>query len=101
MQAQKIITRTDHAGRLVDIPAFQPMQQVELILLFSDPVNPLPHKRRPPEKLKGMLTEKVIFFLPHLMLTGVSPDASLGHSYLDMVDQSNAPTASQRNNKAD
>ena len=67
MQAQKIITRTDHAGRLVDIPAFQPMQQVELILLFSDPVNPLPHKRRPPEKLKGMLTEKGDIFssAPH------------------------------------
>ena len=59
MQAQKIITCTDHAGRLMDMPAFQPMQQVELILLFSDPVNlPPPHKRCPPEKLKGILTEK-------------------------------------------
>jgi len=26
MQAQKIITCTDHAGRLVDMPTFQPMQ---------------------------------------------------------------------------
>jgi hypothetical protein len=68
MQAQKIITCTDHAGRLVDIPTFQPMQHVELILLFSDQGNPsLPHKRRPPEKLKGKLLERGDIFssAPH------------------------------------
>lgn len=59
MQAQKIITCTDKAGRLVDMPTFQPMQHVELILLFPDQANsPAIQKRRPPEKLKGMLIEK-------------------------------------------
>lgn len=59
MQAQKIITCTDQAGRIVDMPTFQPMQKVELILLFSDQENDQPIKiRRPPEKLKGLLIEK-------------------------------------------
>jgi hypothetical protein len=59
MQAQKIITCTDKAGRLVDMPTFKPMQHVELILLFPDQGNAPPlQKRRPPEKLKGMLIEK-------------------------------------------
>ena len=58
MRAQKIITCTDQAGRIVDMPTFQPMQNVELILLFSDQGNlPPPHTRRPPEKLKGLLFE--------------------------------------------
>jgi hypothetical protein len=68
MRAQKIITCTDQAGRLVDIPTFQPMQHVELILLFSDLRNPpSPHKRRPPEKLKGILLEKgdILSSAPH------------------------------------
>ena len=68
MQAQKIITCTDHAGRLVDMPTFQPMQHVELILLFSDQGNSSPlHKRSPPEKLKGILLEKGDIFssVPH------------------------------------
>jgi len=59
MRAKKIITCTDHTGRLMDMPAFQPMQRVELILLFPDEVNPPPpNKRCPPEKLKGILIEK-------------------------------------------
>lgn len=68
MQAQKIITCTDHAGRLVDMPTFQPMQHVELILLFSDQGNSSPlHKRSPPEKLKEILLEKGDIFssVPH------------------------------------
>jgi hypothetical protein len=68
MQAQKIITCTDQAGRIVDMPTFQPMQNVELILLFSDQGNlPPPHTRRPPEKLKGLLFEKGDIFssAPH------------------------------------
>lgn len=36
MRAKKIITCTDHAGRLMDMPVFQPMQHVELILLFPN-----------------------------------------------------------------
>lgn len=68
MQAQRVITCTDHAGRLVDMPTFKPMQHVELILLFSDPVDPPPpHKRRPPERLKGILIEKgdILSSAPH------------------------------------
>ena len=59
MQAKKIITRTDKAGRLVDMPTFQPMQRVELILLFPDQDNlPPRNRRKPPAKLKGILIEK-------------------------------------------
>ncbi|GAB6057101.1 hypothetical protein [Desulfonatronum parangueonense] len=59
MQAQKITTFTDKTGRLINLPTFKPMQQVELIVLFplqedSQPVK----KRRPPEKLKGVMLEK-------------------------------------------
>ncbi len=66
MQAQKISTCTDQAGRIVDMPTFQPMQNVELIVLFSDQENP-PQPRRPPEKLKGVLFEKGDIFssAPH------------------------------------
>jgi hypothetical protein len=59
MQAQKINTRTDQFGRIVSLPTFKPFQDVELIVLF--PVKddaPLFQKRRPPEKLKGMLLKK-------------------------------------------
>lgn len=68
MQAQKIITCTDQAGRIVNMPTFQPMKKVELILLFSDQENDQPTKtRRPSEKLKGLLTEKGYIFssAPH------------------------------------
>lgn len=68
MQAQKITTCTDQAGRIVDMPTFQPMQKVEMILLFSDQENDQPTKtRRPPETLKGLLIEKgdIISSAPH------------------------------------
>ncbi len=59
MQAQKITTCTDKYGRLVNLPTFKPMQDVELIVLFPVQKNPSPlQKRRPPETLKGMLIEK-------------------------------------------
>ncbi len=59
MQAQKITTCTDKAGRLVNMPTFHPMQRVELILLFPDQDSPPTLKKRsPPEKLKGILREK-------------------------------------------
>jgi hypothetical protein len=64
----KYFTCTDQAGRIVDMPTFQPMQKVELILLFSDQENDQPAKtRRPPEKLKGLLLEKgeIISSVPH------------------------------------
>ena len=100
MQAQKIITYTDKAGRLVDMPTFQPMQRVELILLFPDQGNP-PPPQRPSEKLKGILIENGDIFSSATHYTGVFPDASFGYSYLDMVDKSDAQTPSQRCNQAD
>ena len=68
MQAQKITTFTDHTGRIVNLPTFKPMQQVELIVLFPLRENlPPVQKRRPPEKLKGVLLEKGDIFssAPH------------------------------------
>ncbi len=68
MQAQKITTCTDNSGRLVNLPIFKPMQQVELIVLFPLQEDLLPvKKRRPPEKLKGVLLEKGDIFssAPH------------------------------------
>lgn len=59
MQAQKINTRTDKFGRIESLPTFKPFQDVELIVLFPVQDNaPGLQKRRPPEKLKGMLLEK-------------------------------------------
>lgn len=59
MQAQKINTRTDKSGRIESLPTFKPFQDVELIVLFPVQDNALGlQKRRPPEKLKGMLLEK-------------------------------------------
>ncbi len=59
MQAQKITTCTDKYGRLVNLPTFKPMQDVELIVLFPVQKNSSSlQKRRPPETLKGMLIEK-------------------------------------------
>ena len=68
MQAHKISTFTDKTGRLVNLPTFKPMQQVELIVLFPLQEDSLPvNKRRPPEKLKGVLLEKGDIFssAPH------------------------------------
>lgn len=68
MQAQKIMTFTDKTGRLINLPIFKPMQQVELILLFPLQENsPAVKKRRPPEKLRGVLLENGDIFssAPH------------------------------------
>ena len=68
MKAQKITTFTDKTGRLIYLPTFKPMQKVELIVLFPLQENsPAVKKRRPPEKLKGVLLEKGDIFssAPH------------------------------------
>ncbi len=68
MQAKRITTYTDNAGRIVNLPTFKPMQQVELIVLFPLQENASPvQKRRPPEKLKGVLLEKgdILSSAPH------------------------------------
>ncbi len=43
----------------MNLPTFKPMQEIELIILYSEKkhLSPL-QKRRRPEKLKGMLVEK-------------------------------------------
>lgn len=68
MQAQKITTFTDKTGRIINLPTFKPMQQVEIIVLFPrQETSPPFSKRRPPEKLKGVLLEKDDIFssAPH------------------------------------
>lgn len=68
MQAQKITTCTDKFGRLLNLPTFKPMQDVEIIVLFPVQKNTSPlQKRCPPEKLKAMLVEKgdILSSAPH------------------------------------